>query len=120
VVFGAEAIWLGSGFTNAGSVVRVRARDSPQAKQPARVTRLVQLEGSAQNVTRHELENYVVKVEQERRWFYVATVWLMREEAAGGPVRLVSVRALTRRGARRRAARVIDLRQRLASGSPAA
>jgi hypothetical protein len=71
-------------------------------------------------VTGHESENYVVKVNQERRWFYVATVWLMRDGAAGGPVRLISVRALTRRGARRRAARFIDLRQRLASRSRAA
>jgi hypothetical protein len=71
-------------------------------------------------VSGHESESYVVKVKRERRWFYVATVWLMREDAAGGPVRLVSVRALTRSGARRRAARVVDLRQRLASSSRAA
>jgi hypothetical protein len=57
---------------------------------------------------------FVAEVRRLRPWRVEATVWIYRSEGETGAHPLVTVRALTRLGARRRAARFIELRERLA------
>jgi hypothetical protein len=61
-------------------------------------------------------ESYVVNLDRRHALGCYATVSLLRE-GSEGPVELVTVRALTRRGAKRRAARFIAARSRLAVSS---
>jgi hypothetical protein len=60
-------------------------------------------------------EGFVMHVERRRPWRFVAAVWLFEGNGASpsDPERLITVQALTRRGARRRGARVIAARQDL-------
>ena len=58
-------------------------------------------------------DSYLVDLDRRMPWVCYARVSLIRG-GGQGPVELVTVRALTRRGAKRRAARFIAARDRLA------
>ena len=64
-----------------------------------------------------ETESYIVDVERRRPWLHVATVRVVMSGAQGESAPLVSLRALTRRGARRRAGRFVALRRSLIAGT---
>jgi hypothetical protein len=58
------------------------------------------------------LETYAVELERRAPWWWVAHVSLIRN---GDAVPLIDVRALSSRGARRRAARFISVRGELSA-----
>jgi hypothetical protein len=60
------------------------------------------------------LETYAVELERRAPWWWVAHVSLVRD---GDAIELIDVRALSSRGARRRAARFISVRDDLATRS---
>jgi len=58
-------------------------------------------------------EGYVTEVNRVRRWRWEASVFVVGPAGSGAVAHLVTLRAPTRRSALRRAARFLDLRQRL-------
>jgi hypothetical protein len=64
-------------------------------------------------VLEERFENYVVELQRKRPWRCIGVVWMVQAHADQDPIELVTVRAMTRRGARRRAVRFITLRREL-------
>ena len=60
-------------------------------------------------------ETYAVHIERRRPWLSVASVWWIRPEEDRPPVGLATVQALTRTGAKRRAARFVAQQLELAA-----
>jgi hypothetical protein len=60
-------------------------------------------------------DGYIVEVERHGPWRWRATIFVILHDGdASAPAPLVTLRAVSAAGARRRAARFIELRQRLA------